>query len=106
MTDDTPIACSLNTGQLEQRLTEIAAVGAASLISRGSEGGRHLLRFRADATTRQRLEAIVAAEAECCSFLDLSLSEQAGELVLSISALRDAEEVAAGLATAFIDVHQ
>jgi hypothetical protein len=106
MANESPIACSLGAGELEQRLTEIAEVGAASLISRTREGDRHLLRFRDDATTRQRLEAIIAAEAECCSFLDLSLSEDAGELVLSIGAPQDAEEVAAALAKAFIDIHQ
>ncbi len=106
MANESPIACSLGAGELEQRLAEIAAVGSMSLISRAREGDRHLLRFRADATTRQRLEAIVAAEAACCSFLELTLSEEAGELVLSISAPKDAEAVAAGLAEAFIDVHQ
>ncbi len=106
MAEDTPIACSLGAGELEQRLAEIAAIGSSSLISRDREGDRHFLRFRADATTRRRLEAIVFAEGECCSFLELSLSEDAGELVLSIGAPKDAEEVAAGLAGAFIDVHQ
>lgn len=106
MADETPIACSLDAGELEQRLAEIAAVGAASLVSRAREGDRHVLRFRADATARRRLEAIVAAEAECCSFLDLSLCEEAGELVLSIGAPKDAEAVATGLAGTFIDVHQ
>jgi hypothetical protein len=106
MTDDTPIACSLNASQLEQRLAEIAAVGSASLISHTREGDRHLLRFRDDATTRQRLEAIAAAEAECCSFLELLLSEDAGELVLSIGAPEEAEAVAAELAAAFIDENQ
>lgn len=103
MADEIPIACSLGAAELEQRLTEIAAVGSASLISRAREGDRHLLRFRADATTRRRLEAIVAAEAECCSFLELTLSDDAGVLVLSIGAPEDAEAVAAGLAAAFID---
>jgi len=106
MADEIPIACSLNAGELEQRLTEIAAVGAASLISRAREGDRHLLRFRADATTHQRLEAIVAAETECCSLLELTLSEETGELVLSIGGPEEAEAVATGLASAFIDEHQ
>lgn len=102
MTEETPIACSLEAGELEQRLAAIAAIGADSLIARSVEGGRHLLRFRADATTRQRLEGIVAAEKECCSFLDLTLSEEeAGELLLSIAAPRDAQGLANGLSAAF-----
>jgi hypothetical protein len=101
MTDAKPVACSLSAGDLEQRLAAIAAIGADSLIARSVEGGRHELRFRADATTRERLEAIVAAEAECCSFLDLALHEDGGELVLSIAAPTDAQPIADELAAAF-----
>jgi hypothetical protein len=36
------------------------------------------LRFRSDAATHKRLEEIVAAEAECCSFLGLELDEHGG----------------------------
>lgn len=101
MADDIPIACSLGAGDLAQRLTEIGEVGADSLISREADGDRHLLRFRADADSRRRLEEIVAAEAECCAFLDLALSERDGELVLSIAAPSDAKAIADGLAEAF-----
>lgn len=104
MTEDKPVACSLGTGDLEQRLAAVAEIGADSLISRNIEGDRHLLRFHADADTRQRLEAIVAAEAECCAFLDLSLREEGGELVLSIAAPKDARAVADELAGAFGEV--
>ncbi len=79
MTEGTPITCSLGASDLRQRLAEIAEVGADSLIARSADGERHLLRFRSDADTRRRLEAIVAAEAKCCSFLDLSLEEQGGD---------------------------
>jgi hypothetical protein len=88
MSADEPIACSLGAADLEQRLVAIAAVG-------------HLLRFPADGATRRRLEEIVAAEAQCCAFLDLSLSEEGGELLLSIAAPRDAQAVADGFAAAF-----
>jgi hypothetical protein len=101
MTDEKPTACSLNAADLEQRLAEIAKVGAESLTGRSSDGDRHLLRFHSDATTRRRLEAIVAAEAACCSFLDLSLSEQGDEMLLSINLPEAGREVADGLAAAF-----
>jgi hypothetical protein len=101
MTDAIPIACSLGTIELRQRLDQIAAVGAESLIDRRSEKGRHRLRFRPDATTRDRLETIVAAEAKCCSFLDLSLEEEGEELILSIAAPQDGRAVADQLAAAF-----
>ena len=101
MTDTKPVACSLGADDLDQRLAAIAELGADSLIGKSVEGGRHLLRFCADAAARTRLEEIVAAEAECCSFLDLSLREDAGELVLSIAAPADAQSLADELARAF-----
>jgi hypothetical protein len=102
MAKDTPIACSLGAGELKQRLAAIAEIGASSLVSHGTEDERHLLRFRANAKARQRLEGIIAAEAECCSFLDLSLSEEGDELILSIAAPEDAQMLTDGLAGAFI----
>lgn len=101
MTDALPIACSLDAGDLKQRLAAIAEIGAESLLGRETDGGRHLLRFRSDAETRRRLEEIVAAEAECCSFLDLTLEERSDELILSVAAPENGQAVADELAAAF-----
>jgi hypothetical protein len=101
MTNGTPIACSLGAGELQQRLAAIAEVGASSLLSRAMDDGGHLLRFRPDPTTRRQLEDIIAAEAECCAFLDLALREEEGELVMSIAAPKDAQALADGFADAF-----
>jgi len=101
MTEGTPIACSLDASELQERLREIAEVGATSLIERSTEGDRHLLRFRSDAETHRRLEAIVAAEAKCCSFLDLSLEERGGELILTVGAPENGQPIADELAAAF-----
>lgn len=101
MTDPKPIACSLGESDLQARLTEIAEVGAASLVGRGEEGGRHTLRFRPDPGTRRRLQEIVAAEAECCSFLALDLAEGDGELILTLAALAPGQPIADEMAIAF-----
>jgi hypothetical protein len=101
MTDALPIACSLSPDDLKQRLTAIAGIGEESLIAHESEGGHHLLRFRSGTETRKRLEEIVAAEAQCCSFLDLALGERGGELILSIAAPRGGQVVADELAATF-----
>jgi hypothetical protein len=101
MTKDLPMVCSLDRGELRQRLAEIAAVGAESLIDRSVDGDRHLLRFRSNPIAYRQLEGIVAAEAKCCSFLDLSLARQDDEIVLSIAAPEDAQALAAGLSAAF-----
>ena len=52
------------------------------------------MRFRADETTRERLEAIIAAEATCCSFLRFELADEADTLTLTITAPAGAEPVA------------
>ncbi len=100
MTDSPPIACSLDARDLEQRLAAIAEIAESSLIGHVTDG-HHLLRFRSDAETRKRLEEIVAAEAECCSFLDLRLEERGGELTLSIASPPNGQAVADALAAAF-----
>src|ERR1700749_1304587 len=101
MTEALPNASSLGAGALEKRLAAIAAIGEESLIGHATEGGRHLLRFRFDDTKRERLEEIVAAEAECCSFLALPLEERGSELILTVAAPEDGQEVADELAAAF-----
>lgn len=101
MTEAPPIACSLNSGDLKRRLAVIAKIGEESLIARENDEGRHLMRFRADTETRKRLEEMVAAEAQCCSFLDLALEERGGELILSVAAPQDGQVIADELAATF-----
>jgi hypothetical protein len=101
LSEPLPIGCSLRAGDLKQRLSAIAEIVEESLIDRATEEGRHLLPFRSDPATRKRLEEIVAAEAKCCSFLDLDLEERDGELILSIAAPEDGQPVADELAASF-----
>jgi hypothetical protein len=101
MTNPKPVTCSLGASDLRKRLDEIAEVGAASLIDSEAEGGKHTLRFDRDPATRGRLEEIIAAEAACCSFLDLDLSERDGELILTLAAPEEGQLVADELAIAF-----
>jgi hypothetical protein len=101
MIDPRPVACSLGAGDLRARLEEISAVGAEALISHQDEAGAHVLRFRADPTTRRRLQEIVAAESACCPFLELELTEHEGQLVLTVGAPEEARQIADGLAVAF-----
>ncbi len=104
MTDPKPIACTLGASDLSQRLDEVAALGADSLIGHEAADGVHTLRFRPDARTRCRLDEIVAAEAQCCSFLDLNVSERDGELILTIAAPEPGKPVAKELALAFTPI--
>jgi len=85
MPENVPIACTLTGEQLSERLAEITAVGGASLLAVDDTPGGCELRFRANPRTRQRLEAIMRGESECCAFLDLDLREDGDELALTIT---------------------
>jgi hypothetical protein len=100
-----PLVCSLEAGPLERRLAAMSELGGDSLLGRSAEEDLLVLRFKGDPATRERLREIVAAEAECCAFLNLELSERDGEIRLSISAPADARPVAEGLAAAFDGGH-
>jgi hypothetical protein len=98
MSCDLPIACSLSDGEQSRRLAEIGAVGRDALrgIDRNGE-----LRFRSDPSTRQRLQAVIAAESECCPFLTFELRDQAGELILAIAGPDEAGPLVRELIDAF-----
>jgi hypothetical protein len=80
MPSDSPIACSLSPAELPQRLAE-------------------MLRFRIGA--RNQLDAIVAAEAQCCAFLSMQLDDEPDAVRLTIEAPPGAEPVLHDLAAAF-----
>ena len=103
MPDDHPIACSLSAPDLRARLEQMAALGSDAL--RGSElsGNRAQLRFADGDGVRARVEAIVAAEAECCAFLQMAVASRGDAVVLTIEAPAGTEPVLAKLVAAFGD---
>lgn len=66
-----PIACSLGADQLPARLETIRGLGCDGLLHSSVNGRTAHLSFRAG--VRARVEAVVAAEARCCAFLEMSL---------------------------------
>ena len=82
------------------RLTEMRTIGGNALL--GADGPR-ALRFRNDDATRARLEAIVAAESECCSFLGFDLKVDGDTLELRITAPEGAEALADDLVQALAE---
>jgi hypothetical protein len=94
-----PIVCSLDAARLQAREAELEILGRSLISVSGQERTPVTLRFTADRETRERLDRIVAAEAECCPFLDLTVSE--GEtLELTIDGPEDAAPVITGLVEA------
>jgi len=100
MPNELPIACTLSAAEMPARLEEISRLGDR-LLSRDDAGRRVILRFRSDGDTRGRLETLVAAEARCCAFLELTLSEDAEAISLTILAPEGAEEALGDFAGAF-----
>jgi hypothetical protein len=90
---DLPIACTLDAGQLQDRLAEMSAVGRGSLRAVEPGSRQAVLRFGPARAVRERLARIVEAESRCCAFMGFELRERADEIVLTISAPEGAEPV-------------
>jgi hypothetical protein len=96
-----PIACSLSAAELPRRLAEMGALGRAALVDVEHTDLTATLRFAALAGIADRLDEIVAAESKCCAFLQMELREDAGQLVLTITAPPDGQPVLDDLVAAF-----
>jgi hypothetical protein len=82
-------------------MAEIGAVGRDGLIDARLQDAEALLRFHGD--VRERLAEIVAAEAQCCAFLAMTLSDATGadEVELRIEAPPGGEATMHELVAAF-----
>ncbi len=96
-----PIVCSLNATDLTARVAEIADLGRYALLESHYDGTRAELRFAAAEDVRARVDAIVAAESQCCAFLTMSVGDDAGAVILTINAPDGAELVVQQLVAAF-----
>lgn len=79
----------------------MADLGRDALVDAHTEPTRAQLRFVAGAGVRTRVDALVAAESQCCAFLTMSVSEEPGSVVLTIETPEAAEPVLAELVGAF-----
>ena len=99
--NELPIACSLGAGDFAARLEAIRSVGESSLLGQRLAGRTAVLRFASRGDAARRLEQIVAAEAECCPFLELTLERRRDTIVLTIEAPEGAQNVLEELVGAF-----
>ena len=95
-----PIACSLEATELPARLAEITMLGDDALIDLNRAPGHAELRFAAGGI-RDRVEAILRAEAHCCAFLNMEVRDELDLVVLRITASADADLMLAQLVDAF-----
>jgi hypothetical protein len=101
MPAELPIACSLSATDLPVRLAGMAALGGAALVDARQDATHAELRFAAAAGVRERVEAIVAAESDCCAFLMMRVTGEPDTIVLTIDAPEGAELVLEELLDAF-----
>ncbi|HVL96818.1 MAG TPA: hypothetical protein VM266_13245 [Solirubrobacteraceae bacterium] len=101
MTTELPIACSLTATDLRARLAEMRALGRDALLDVRRDGPHALLRFAAAPGVRERVAAIAAAEARCCSFLALRVDVTPGAVTLEATAPAGAEAALVEIVEAF-----
>jgi hypothetical protein len=96
MPEDTQFACTLTATGRTDREAEIRALAHDALLT-----VEHTvdMRFKAGPETLARVEALVAAESRCCSFLAFAVEHEADSIRLRISAPEGGEQVLAALAT-------
>ena len=98
--DGLPIACALQPGSYQERLTWIAALVRDGLHDVSREDLRLELRFVPDVAARVR--EMVEKEQECCGFLSFELAETDDEVRLTIIAPERARDVADALFEQFV----
>ena len=95
-----PIACTLSSTDLRERGKELRALGRDALLDATEADGRAVLRFRPDPSVRRRVDSVVAAESECCAFLEFEVAHEDESTVLTISAPNGGAEMVHELAAA------
>jgi hypothetical protein len=96
-----PIACTLDRAKMRQRGEDLRALGRAALTA-VERGERHVaLRFRPHPGIRERVEQLVAAESQCCAFLDFTITHERDATVVTIVSPPDGAPVMHELADRF-----
>jgi hypothetical protein len=90
---DLPIACTLTSDAMTDRLAFLEKLAQDGLIARESSDAGLRVRLRDTKDVERRTRQLIAAESSCCSFLTFSLERVAGELVLEIGGPDDARPV-------------
>lgn len=87
------IACTLTPDGMTARLALIDALAADGLLDRTATDTGLRVRLRDTPAIERRTRELVAAESQCCAFLDFALARERGELVLDIDGPADARPV-------------
>jgi hypothetical protein len=99
---DLPLACTLGADDGAARLRRWQALAEQSAPRARREGNRLEVRWRVDADGAGELEALVAAERECCAFVTWSVSRQDPDSILEVTAAAGRPEDLDGIAQLFV----
>ena len=94
---DAPIACTLTPGQYQERVSDLAALGARALLGHEPIDGGERLTFTDTPGVERELRDAIAAEASCCSFLTMRLWRGPHALVLDVTGPDQARPIIAQL---------
>jgi ABC-type phosphonate transport system ATPase subunit len=90
--DELPLACTLEATDGAARLARWRALSDARLSVRRTPD-QLIVRYRSQRGVQQELEALVAAERQCCSFADWEVTRDSEHVLLRIRS--DAQGLAA-----------
>jgi hypothetical protein len=96
MTRSTPapaVACTLSASAAAERADRWRALLHESLLRRSATPRGLRLEFRPQPAVAAELDALVAAERECCAFLTMRVQRADERLVLDVDAPPEAREV-------------
>jgi MerR family copper efflux transcriptional regulator len=99
MPTELPIACSLTPDAAAERMAEWREVAAKALVDKSSIDGGVRLRFRRDDQVHAALNDLVAAERECCPFLDLDIRTSDATIELDVTGPAEAAPIIGAFAT-------
>jgi len=84
MTENAPVACTLTPAGLAAQAKRWEQLMARALTGRAETADGMRLSFRPGPGTEGELRALVAVEAECCSWASWTVERTAGTIVLQV----------------------
>jgi hypothetical protein len=94
MANEETLACSLSGPGLIERISEWGQV-ASQATGRHVEKGRILSTYPPDRQLVQQLRMLIAAEAECCPFMQFNVEERPDQVVVELRVPEDMSEALA-----------
>ena len=79
-------ACSLDATERTERLREWEALRTDALIDEHATGDTTIVVLKRSADVKRRLDALIDAEKDCCSFLRFHVTEQDEQITVEVTA--------------------